>query len=356
MKAAVFLAPAQMELQDVAVPGIGPREVLVRVRAAGICGTDVRIFQGAKKISAPRILGHEFAGVIEDVGPDCKEWRAGDRVTVQPIIACGRCYCCLRGRFNICLSRPTIGYDYDGGFAECVRIPAEAVDRGNLLRLPPGVSFEDAAFSEPLAACIHGNERAGIRKGDRVWILGDGPIGLTHVQLAALSGAGTIILSGTGREKLALGRTLGAHHIIQIPQEDLLAEIKALTQGEGVDVAIIASSASRLVEDALQEGGLRKGGVLLLFSGVPPGSFARIDPNRIHYQEFTITGSSGHSIENMRQALALMHSGSFRVGPLISHRLPLEEVIAGMRMKERLEGLKHLIIVEGRKNGERINP
>ena len=346
MKAAVFLSPSQIELQEVEIPKIGPREALIRVKAAGICGTDARIFKGNKKIPAPRIIGHEFAGEIQEVGGEVKEWRVGDRVTVQPIIACGRCHCCLRGRFNICLTRPTIGYEYDGGFAEFVRIPGEAIDRGNMIKLPDDVSFEDAAFSEPLSACVHGNEKARIRKGDRVWIMGDGPIGLTHVQLAALSGAGTIILSGTDPEKLRLGGKLGAHHLIQIPQQDPLAEVKALTEGEGVEVAITAASASRLIEDALQGGGLKKGGLLLIFAGVPPESLARIDPNRVHYQEYTITGSSGHSIENMRQAVALIHSRSFRVNPLISHRLPLEQVIEGIQMKERLEGLKHLIILD----------
>ena len=345
MKAAVFLAPSHIELQEVEVPQIGPGEVLVRVRAAGICGTDARIFKGSKKIPAPRIIGHEFAGEIHGVGNAVEEWRPGDRVTVQPIIACGKCYCCLRGRSNICLTRPTIGYEYDGGFAEFVRIPSEAVARGNIIRLPDKVSFEDAAFAEALSACIQGNERAGIRKGDRVWIMGDGPIGLTHVQLAALSGAGTIILSGTDPQKLELGKELGAHHLIEIPKQDSMTEVRAITGGDGVDVAIIAASVSQLVEDCLQ-GGLRKGGLLLIFAGVPPQSVARIDPNRIHYQEYVITGSSGHSIQNMRQSIALIHAGSFRVKPLISHRLPLAEVVAGIQMKERLQGLKHLIIMD----------
>lgn len=345
MKAAVFLSPNQIELREVERPRIGTEEVLVGVKVAGICGTDARIFKGSKKIPAPRIIGHEFAGEIEEVGARVKEWRRGDRVTVEPIIACGRCYCCLRGRFNICLSRPTIGYEYDGAFAEFVRIPAEAVARGNLIRLPDEVSFEEAAFAEPLSACIQGNERARIRKGDRVWIMGDGPIGLTHVQLAALSGAGTIILSGTDPKKLEMGRKLGAHHIIQVPQQDALAEVNTLTEGEGVDVGISATSVSQLVEDCLNKG-LRKGGLLLIFAGVPPDSLARIDPNRIHYQEYTITGSSGHSVETMRQSIALIRSGSFRVHPLISHRLSLEQVVEGIHMKDRVEGLKHLIIMD----------
>jgi L-iditol 2-dehydrogenase len=346
MKAAVFLSPSQIELQEVEKPKIGPGEVLIKVKAAGICGTDARIFKGTKKVPAPRIIGHEFAGEIEEVGKEIQEWRPKDRVTVQPIVACGKCYCCLRGRSNICLTRPTIGYEYDGGFAEFVRIPKEAVERGNIIRLPDNVSFEEAAFAEPLSACIHGNEKAGIRMGDRVWVMGDGPIGLTHVQLAALSGAGTIILSGTDPQKLQLGKALGAHHLISFPEQDPLKEVKALTGGEGVDVAITAASASRLIEDALQGGGLRKGGMLVIFAGVPPQSMASVDPNRVHYQEYTITGSSGHSIENMRQAIALIHSRSFQVQPLISHRLSLGKVTEGIAMKERLEGLKHLIIMD----------
>jgi len=345
MKAAVFLSPHRIELREVERPKIGTRDVLIRVKVAGICGTDARIFKGSKKIPAPRIIGHEFSGEIEEAGMEVEGWRRGDRVTVEPIIACGRCYCCLRGRFNICLTRPTIGYEYDGAFAEFVRIPAEAVERGNLIRLPGDVSFEDAAYAEPLSACIQGNERARIRKGDRVWIMGDGPIGLTHVQLAALSGAGTILLSGTDPKKLEMGKKLGAHHILQVPQQDALAEVNTLTDGEGVDVAITATSVSRLVEECLQKG-LRKGGILLIFAGVPPDSLARIDPNRIHYQEYVITGSSGHSAETMRQSIALIRSGSFRVQPLISHRLSLERVVEGIHMKDRLEGLKHMISMD----------
>jgi len=344
MKAAIFYGPGKLEVREVERPKIGPGEVLVRVRAAGICGTDVRIFNGTKKVSVPRIIGHEFAGQIEEVGFGVEDWRPGDRVTVEPIIACGRCYCCLRGRFNICLTRPTIGYDFDGAFAEYVRIPAQAVERENLIQLPAGLGWEEAAFAEPLAACIRGNERAGIRMGDRVWIMGDGPIGLSHVQLAARSGAGLIILSGTDPVKLELGKRLGAHHVIPISERNPSLEIAELTAGEGVDVAITATSAIQAIESCLEKG-LKKGGLLLIFAGISPPSLARLDPNQIHYQEYTITGSSGHSIENMRQAIALIQSGAFEVKPIISHCLPLDQVVEGIRMKERLEGIKHMLIV-----------
>ncbi len=342
MKAARFIAPENIEIREVPEPECGAGDIVVEVHRAGICGTDLRIFRGRKEVRAPVTLGHEFSGTIAEAGPAVEGLRVGERVTVEPIIPCGSCYCCRTGRENICLTRPTIGYQYDGGFAEYVRIPEDAVRIGNVVPFPDSLGFDEACFAEPLAACVNGFRKLSISGGERLWIVGDGPIGLTHVQLAAARGLEEIYLTGTRDERLSLGAGLGARETYNVTAgiggQDW---IRARTGGEGIDVAIIATNVIVTVTEAMAS--LRKGGRMLLFAGYPSGTMFPVDLSHIHYREYEILGASGHAARDVRKAVELMTEGRFNPSPLITHHMPLESILDGLKMKENFIGLKHLI-------------
>ena len=344
MKAARYIGPDRIEIEDVTPPGCAPDEIVVEVHRAGICGTDLRIFRGRKAVDPPVTLGHEFAGTIVESGDAVEGLPRGTRVTVEPIIPCGTCRCCRTGRENICLTRPTIGYQYDGGFADRVRIPAPAIRAGNVVPLPEGLGFDEACYAEPLAACINGMAKLAPAPGERIWVAGDGPIGLTHLQLALAHGVETVYVTGTRPERLSAATALGAADILDVTGgEDAVAWIADRTGGEGVDAIVLATNATAVVADAMA--GLAKGGRLLLFAGYPPETTHPFDLAAIHYREHRILGASGHSARDMRRAIDLMAGGKFHAAPLITHHLPLESIREGLEMKEQFVGLKHVIDV-----------
>jgi L-iditol 2-dehydrogenase len=344
MRAARFIGTDRIEIEEVPPPVCGTDEIVVSVHRAGICGTDLRIFRGRKAVDPPVTLGHEFAGTIVEAGDGVRDLPPGTRVTVEPIIPCGTCYCCRTGRENICLTRPTIGYQYDGGFADRVRIPAEAIRAGNVIPVPDGLGFDEACYAEPLAACINGMEKLAPGPGERVWVAGDGPIGLTHLQLARARGVESVYLSGTREERLAAGTALGAADVFDVTGGgDPAGWIADRTGGEGVDAVVLATNATGAIADAMAS--LRKGGRLLLFAGYPPETTHPFDLAAIHYREHRILGASGHAARDVRRAIELMASGEFRAAPLITHHLPLESIREGLEMKESFVGLKHIIDV-----------
>ena len=338
MKAAVFYGPGDIKIEDVPKPVINEYEILVKVHAAAICGTDLRIYKGTKKIKTPRIIGHEFSGNIESIGSEVVDFNVGDRVTVYPMIACGKCYACMMGRSNICIRRPTIGYDYDGGFAEYVKIPREAT----VIKLPKNVSYEEAAISEPLAACLNGMRRLTVRQGDHVWVIGAGPIGLMHIQLSRFSGASLTIASEVSEFRAQKAKELGADLVLNPLKENVNERIMAETAGKGVDKIIIAAGVPRLIEESLQAA--RKGARIVIFAGCAEGSKITLDPNLIHYKELEITGASASTPYLHSKALELVSKGKVDLKSLVTNRLKLEEIVKGLEMKEMVEGLKTLII------------
>ena len=342
LRAAVFYEPMKLKVEDVPKPSVGPGEVLVKVKAAAICGTDLRIYRGTKKIKTPRIIGHEFAGEIVELGEDVEGFSVGDRVTVYPVIACGKCYACMMGRPNICVSRPTIGYEYDGGFAEYVKIPKEAVSYGAIIKLPDRISYEEAAITEPLAACLNGISRLDVKHGDHVWVAGAGPIGLMHVQLARLAGASLIFVSEVNEFRAGKAKELGADVVINPQREDVYQRIMSETGGKGADRIIVDAGVPKLIEDSLKCA--RKGARVVIFAGCPEGSKITIDPNWIHYREIELTGSSASTPYLHRKAVELVNNGRVDLKSLITHKLKLEDVVKGLEMKEMVEGLKTLVI------------
>jgi len=345
VKALIFKAPKQFDIEDINIPEINSGEILIKVKYAGICGTDVRIYNGTKKISAPRITGHEFSGDIVDIGQGVSNFKVGDRVTVYPMIACGKCYACLSGRTNICVHRLTLGYEIDGGFAEYVKVPAEAVEKGNVIKLPHNVSYEEGAVSEPMTAAYHGIERSGIKSGDNVVIVGAGPIGLCHVQLAKLKEPKQIIVIEPDETKRRLAAEFGANTGIDPVKENVCKKILDLTFNEGADVVIMDVGLPKVIEESLVY--VKKGGMFLLFAGCPVGASITIDPNIIHYKEIMFTGSSSSSPENQKTVLKLLSEGKLNLQKLITGVFALEEWEQAFNMKANYQGLKSVFRIEG---------
>lgn len=328
MKAAVLQAPNALALASIATPEAGPGELVLKMRAATVCGTDLRILTGKKTkgVRFPSVIGHEFAGEIVQVGEGVTAFRTGERVCVDPVVPCRACAYCKRGMENVCQQRQAIGYEFDGAFAEYVRIPAVALQAGNVFRMAQGMSFEDAALAEPLACCINGQANAGIHLGDTVLILGAGPIGLMHAALARRAGARQVIVSepNEGRRQAALER--GVDAVCDPLKESLVDLVQSRTDGLGADVALLAIGVPALTNEALRA--VRKGGAVNLFAGFSAGAQAEVDVNLIHYNELVVTGASALSRMDYELALGLLASGQVDGGSLITHRYPVEDALA----------------------------
>jgi L-iditol 2-dehydrogenase len=330
-----------LRFEEVEEPEIGGDEVLVRVRAATICATDVRIYTyGDPRVKLPRILGHEFAGDIEEVGANLRgHFKIGMRVTANPNMYCGRCRYCVSGRHELCASRYALGIDADGALAEYIKIPSEAFRTGAICEIPSSLSYEEAALIEPLSACFHGQNMAQIEIGDIVAVIGAGPIGLMHVILAKALGASKVIVSEVEEERLREAANFGADYMINPLKEDLSSKVNEITYGHGADVVIVAVGSSIAQQQALSI--VARGGKINLFGGLPAGKeIVPLNTNLIHYREISVFGSSSQSIYEFHKTLNLVSCGILNVKRFITHRLPLEETPKAFEIVSSRRGLK----------------
>lgn len=339
MKAGLYHGPGKLEVTEVAIPSIGPGEILVKVKATLICGTDVKAFKrGHHLLSPPTPFGHEFTGDIAALGRDVNHFSEGMRVVAVNSAPCNACFFCKRGQQNLC---EDILFNW-GTFAEYIRVPARIV-RQNVHPIPPGLSYEEAAFVEPLSCVILGNEAADIQRGDIVALAGGtGPIGLMHLQLTINRGASKTIVIGLKDERWAVAKKLGASHLIDVEIEDPIAQVRGLTSGRGADVVIESAGLPQVWEMALKL--VRKGGCLVLFGGPPQGTTVSFDTARLHYGNLTIKGIFHHTPRTVEKALSLLTSGIVKAKPLISARLPLEKLEEGLQMM--IEGRAIKVVIQ----------
>lgn len=341
MKALVFKSPKHFDVEYRPIPAISDEEILVKVKFGGVCGTDNRIYQGTKVIAAPRITGHEFSGTIERIGAKVEGFRLGRRVSVYPMIFCGKCHCCLEGRTNICVNRTTIGYEIDGGFAQYVRIPKEAIACGNVVEIPDNVSDEVAAISEPIAAAYHGIQQAQLKDGDIFVIVGAGPIGLFHVQLSKSVSLKKLIVIEPIAEKRSMAKEMGADIVIDPTTEDAKTIIDKASDGRGADSVIIDVGVPSVLEQSVAY--VKKGGRFVIFAGNPVGSTVSLDPNIIHYKELVVTGSSSSSADNQREVFRLLSSGKVDCSRMVSGVFALEDWQTAFEMKANYTGVKTIL-------------
>lgn len=341
MKALVFQGPKRFEVKEVPIPVCAEDELLLKVCYAGVCGTDNRIYQGTKLIEAPRITGHEFSGIICQKGAKVTGFQVGQRVSVYPMIHCGTCHCCKAGKTNICTNRKTIGYEIDGGFAQYVKIPKEAIACGNVVPIPNNVSDEIAAISEPIAAAYHGIQQAELKEGNVFVIVGAGPIGLFHTQLSRCVDLKKRIVVEPIKEKREMALAMGADLVIDPVKEDALQNIMEQTDGCGADSVIVDVGIPAVLEQSLSY--VKKGGRLVIFAGMPVGSQITIDPNTVHYKEIVLTGSSSSSALHQAEVFELLSSGKIKTDGMISGCFSMEEWQKAFEMKNNYIGVKTII-------------
>lgn len=342
MKAAVYYGPEDVMVEELEVPKIQDNEVLVRVRICGVCATDVKtILVGHPMIKPPTVLGHEIAGEVIDVGKNVTEHRVGDRVVVAPYVPCGACYYCQHEQHTLC-SRLFERTPTPGGFSQMVKVPSNIVEKGTLL-IPADVSYEEAAFTEPLACCLHGMEECHIGVGHTVAIVGDGPMGLMHLQLANVAGARKVIMSGRLDERLNVAKELGADVIVNETKEDPVKKVTDETEGRGADVVIVAVGSAAAAEQGLKL--VRRGGTVNFFGGFPSGTEFKLDPNLIHYSEVKLTGTFGFSHADFVKSLQLISKRKVDVKKLITHKFRLDQVLDAVKISAQLKGLKVLLTI-----------
>jgi L-iditol 2-dehydrogenase len=341
VRVARFYAPGDVRLEDAPEPQAGDGELKIRVRACSTCGTDVKIFNhGHQHIDPPRVMGHEIAGEVVDVGAGAGAWSRGDRVQVIAAVPCGRCEECRGGRMTICPNQTSVGYHYDGGFAQFLVVPRAVLAVNGVNRIPNGVAFDEASVAEPLACVLNGQELARVGKGDVVVVVGAGPIGCLHVRLARSRGAAQVFLVELNRSRLDLSAAV-VHPDAAIcgSEVDAVDEVLKLTNGRGADVVITAAASGKAQEDALHMAA--RAGRISLFGGLPKDNpTITLDSNLVHYRELTLVGANGSSPEHNARALDLIATGAVPVTDLITHRLPLEGVLDAFGIVARGEAIK----------------
>lgn len=341
MRVVRFHAPGDVRIEDAPEPSPGPRDVRIRVRACSTCGTDVKISRfGHHHIEPPRVMGHEIAGEVVEVGAEVTGWAPGDRVQVIAAIPCGRCEFCTAGRMTICPNQTSMGYHYDGGFAEHMVVPEAVLAVDGLNRLPDGLSYAEASVAEPLACAINAQELVRVGKGDDVVVIGSGPIGCLHVRLARSRGAARVFLVELSRERLDMAAAkVNPDAAICAADTDPVEAVLQLTDGRGVDVAITAAASGRAQEQAVRM--MARQGRISFFGGLPKDDpIIALDSNLVHYRELMIMGANGSSPAHNKQALELIASGDVPVADLITHRLPLEQALDGIGIVSRGEAIK----------------
>jgi L-iditol 2-dehydrogenase len=344
MKAAVVHGINDIRIQEVARPDPGPGEVVVRVRASGICATDVKMLlgQGLPK-NLPTILGHEVAGEIFAVGTGVDGLLPGQRVAVYPIAVCGECFFCRRGRHNLCEKEFGLAHGVDGGFAEFVRIPRQIVNIQGVCELSPAISFEQAALAEPLSCCLAAARTGGVKAGDTVAVIGAGPMGLFHLKVARWAGA-RVIMADVLDERLDTARRMGSDHCINTRREDFVEQVRRYTGGRGADLVIAALGIPAVMEQCLPA--VRKGGIFNIFGGPPAGQLLTIDPRWLHYGEITVTGTFASTPADFRRALELITAGEIEVRDMISHRFNLDNMLDAVEQVRKQRMIKGVVLID----------
>lgn len=344
MLAAKLFGPGQIRLVETGIPEIGDDEILIRTKAAAICGSDLRMigngYRGVDE-SHPLTLGHEISGIIEQTGALVSDYRKGMHVCVAPNYGCGICDMCVSGDTHLCAEYKAFGINIDGGFAEYVRVPAKVIRQGNLMVLGPDVSFGEAALLEPLSCVLNGQERLHIQPGDSVLVVGAGPIGLMHALLAGSYGAAKVYMRDLSETRMRQCEKVNPK-ISGIYGEDLKKEIMRLTDGRGVDVCIIACPSGKAQADSLEL--MAMNGRILFFGGLPSGNdLVNLPSNLIHYRQLSISGSTRANVRQYRMAARLLETGMLELAGMISAEYPLEEFAEAVEYAKSSAGLKTVI-------------
>jgi L-iditol 2-dehydrogenase len=332
--------PGSMQVQDMPEPELIPGHVIIEVKAAGICGTDLHIQAGEYPVNPPVILGHEFSGVVSHVAPDVPDVVVGNKVTsIVYFTTCGKCEFCVSGQWNLCSARKSIGSGVNGAFASYVMVPAR-----NVRSLPENIDFISGAVIEPLACCTHGvYEKSNIKPGDSVVVLGPGAIGLLTAQIAVAAGANVIMAGMTADyERMRLSQKLGTNHIVDVQKESLVDLVTSLTDGRGADIVFECSGAGAAARLGLQVA-CRKGQFIQLgLFGKP----VELDWDGIMLREIEIQNSFASTWKSWDVALKLVAQGKVQLSPLVSQVLPLSQWEEAFQQFRNHQGIKQVLLPE----------
>jgi L-iditol 2-dehydrogenase len=347
MNAAVFYGPRDVRVEAVPRPSAGEGEVVLRVLRCAVCGTDKRIFtHGQKNVVPPAITGHEIVGTVYEIGPGVAgELKTGQKVIVATVVGCGKCVYCQRKQYNLCDSFTALGYDYAGGFAEYVKIPATAVAQGNVIPIPPSMSVERAALIEPLSCCLNGQEYLSPQPGERAVVFGAGPIGLMHASILKARGCDPVIVADVSGERLDYVQEFGLGLPVNTAAGDAVRKILQAGGGEKFDVAITACSVKAAQADALKL--VRKKARVSFFAGIPKDDpVLGIDTNLIHYNEISVFGCFASNLQHYHQALEMVSRDDLPWERFLTHRFKLHDMVKAYAVIEAGQGIKTIIDCE----------
>jgi L-iditol 2-dehydrogenase len=343
MKAAVYYGPGDIRVEERPEPSPAADNLILEVSCCAICGTDLKLATvGNPRCHPPRIIGHEFVGRVVHAGAEVKGFAPDDRVTLATTLACGVCAYCALGLGNLCPNSKPISYDFDGAFARYVAIPPLALAGGNAIHVPPDVPDEAAALSEPLSCVINAQELAGVKAGDRVLILGGGPMGALHAGVAGALGAAEVMVVQRSEPRLSLLRRLAGVTVVDGAREDVLSWVQQKTGGLGADTVLVCAPSRDAQEGALNYA--RKGGTISLFASMPKDAAAiTLDSRAIHYGELRLVGASDSRPEHVVRAVRLLQEGRIDVAPVVTHRIPLDDLLDGIALMKEKRSLKVMV-------------
>ncbi|MFH1046589.1 MAG: zinc-dependent dehydrogenase [Candidatus Omnitrophota bacterium] len=340
MRVATYYSNNDLRIEEAPLPEIAPGELLLRVEASGICGSDV--IEWYRRDKTPLVLGHEVAGTIAEVGRGVRGFKKGQRISASHHVPCGNCYYCARGHQTTCETLRQTKF-YPGGFAQFVRLPAINIKLGGVYPLPQGLSDEEATFTEPLACVLRAQRLAQVKKGASVLILGGGISGMLHLLLARYFGAELIVVTDIVPFRLDFARKLGAHAVINAKEEDVAKRFHQLHQGKGADLVIVATGARSAQIQALEA--VERGGTVLFFAATDEGVTIPLSINEVFWRnETTLLSSYAATPQEHRQAITVLGQGKIKVKELITHRLGLGQIQEGFRLvAEARDSMKVII-------------
>lgn len=362
MKAAILTSTQTISIEEKPIPQVKAGSALLRIKSCAVCGSDLRIYHhGNARVKPPRILGHEIAAEVLEVGRGVKKFKVGDRVSVGADIPCGKCVHCKQGRANCCDVNYAMGYQFDGGYAQYLLLDPLVVKLGPVQKFSKSLDFNTAALAEPLACCINGFERCFApvlaenpnRKGapaiqGTVVIFGAGPIGLMLAMLAKNYKARDVILIEPSIERIEFAKKLGFKHVLRSSNNaaELIDQVMQITKGAGAQYVLTACPNVEAHEQAVQM--VAKRGVVNFFGGLPTSApAAQISSNAIHYREAYVTGSHGSTPEQHARALRMIEKKQIDVHKLISHTFSLDDILKGFEVSKSRSGMKVVIKPNG---------
>jgi len=346
MKAAFLTGPETFDLKNIAEPSVPDDGLMLEVKACGVCGSDIRRWrEGPPPGSGGVVPGHEAAGIVLEVGKDCRAFNVGDYLAIAPDVHCGECYYCQRGMFNVCDNLKFIGITpgYPGGFAEKIALTGEMLENGIIHRMPEGLSFEWAAISEPCCSVLATHNKTGTKLGDTVVVIGAGPTGCLHISVAKQRGA-KVIVSQRSKSRREMVDKFNPDMIVDPTSTNLVEEVKQFTNGVGADIVICANPVAETQTQAVEM--VRKGGKIMLFGGLPKADpMTTFNGNLIHYGEIEVIGAFSYHPTIHELALELLAQRKIPADQLITHSFSLDQINEAYKAASTGEALKVIITI-----------